>query len=184
VLFDPDVPVEQMGQLLLALALTARDDGDGQTAVDACIDAGTSARLDPRALGRTIHRLYFAGVGAASRWAKRLRVAARHSAVMTLFVRDALCAWLVGDGELQRDTHMLLELLRDCCIESGSAVSSEQTRALLARVKGSSAMAKAARATLALQRDEAKAARMEREARGELRAARERAALRWAQASL
>ena len=183
-LFDPDVPVPLMGQLLIALALTASEEGDGQLAVDACIDAGTSARLDPRALGRTMHRLYFEGPVSPSRWAKRLRVASRHSSLMTLFVRDTLCALLVGEGELRKDTHALLELLRDCCIESGSAVSSEGTRNLLACVEGSSAMAKAARAALALERDEAKAARVERQVRVELRVARQRAALRWAEGSL
>ena len=131
-----------------------------------------------------MHRLYFEGPVSPSRWAKRLRVASRHSSLMTLFVRDTLCALLVGEGELRKDTHALLELLRDCCIESGSAVYSEGTRNLLACVEGSSAMAKAARAALALERDEAKAARVERQVRVELRVARQRAALRWAEGSL
>ena len=179
VLFDPDFALSEMALLLLAKGLAVVDDGEGQLATDAAIEAVASARLVPSRFGEIMHRLLYSGIIAPARWARRLPLIAGESKLHALFVRESLMYCLHPEpAPPPRDTHTLIEVLLNCCIETGTHVDDDRTRALLAGISGRTKLARLAGAALALEpRD---AARWESETRLKLLEARVKAAERWA----
>src|SRR5262249_8272706 len=111
-LLDPDVPLEEMGYLLLALGLAAKDPGEHGLATDALIAAIDDGRVDAEGLGSILARLLPTGLVKAARYAKTLGQAARVSPLHAWTIACTLEGGLRHDPrQAPRDLSALLELL-------------------------------------------------------------------------
>src|SRR5262249_25319465 len=117
-LLEPDTPLEQMGLLLLALGLAAKDPGENGLATDALIAAIDDGRVDGELLGGVLAELLPSGLVKAARFAKTLGQAARSSLLHSFTVATAIERSLRGDpGKAPRDMSALLEVLRELLAE-------------------------------------------------------------------
>jgi hypothetical protein len=152
VALSPDAPLGGPGRLMLAMGLNALDAAEGQMATDLLIAVIADGRLDPEALGRDMARLVNSTLIKPKRWAAKLKIAARESALHAQAVRLALeRALSLGNAKPPRDVHAPMELLHELCVESGEAITIPDTRAFLATIKGSGKAAKLAKTLLALK---------------------------------
>jgi hypothetical protein len=151
-LLDSGTPLRQMGLLLLALGLAAKEPGEYGLATDTAIGAIEDGRLGSDNLGRILGALLPTGFIKPGRWEKTLADVGRASPVHGLIVQQALQSALAGDPQqMPRDFGKLLELLHELSIEIGQSITCEACRAFLSRMAGSGKAAKTAKALLALE---------------------------------
>jgi len=175
-LLDPATPLRDMGLMLLVTVLAAKEPGEHGLATDAAIAAIEDGRLGSDNFGAMLARLLGTGLVKAARWANTLAQVARASEAHAAVVKLSLEHCLKFINDPPRDYVKLLELLKELCVQLNHGVASEH-RVVLAAVKGSSKLAKAAKALLSLPID-ADDTRM-KTATARLAAMRVSAATRW-----
>lgn len=175
-LLDPATPLRDMGLMLLAIALAAKEPGEHGLATDAAIAAIEDGRLGSDNLGAMLLRVLASGLVKAARWANTLTQVARASDAHAAVVKLALerCLTLIDDPP--RDYAKLLELLKELCAQLDHGIAGDN-RSLLEAVTGSNKLAKTATALLAVPID-GDAGRM-RSAIHQLVQLRVNAAARW-----
>jgi hypothetical protein len=135
-LLDPDAPLEQMGLLLLALGLAAKDPGEHGLATDAMIAAIDDGRVDGELLGGVLADLLPSGLVKAARFAKTLGQAARPSPLHAYTISTAIARSLRGDpSKAPRDLSALLELFRELLAERQEPLRDAETRKYLQGLK-------------------------------------------------
>jgi hypothetical protein len=149
-LLDPDMPLEQMGLLLLALGLAAKDPGEHGLATDALIAAIDGGRVDGDSLGGVLAELLPSGLVKAARFAKTLGQAARPSPLHVCTISTAIERSLRGDpSKAHRDLSALLELLRELLAEQQEPLRDAEARKYLQGIKGGGKTGKLVRELLA-----------------------------------
>ncbi|MCC9606131.1 DUF6493 family protein [Blastopirellula sp. JC732] len=137
-LLDPTTPLREIGLLLLAMCLGAKEPGEHGLATDIAIAAIEDGRLGSDNLGAILSQLVPSGLIKPPRWAKTLADVARISALHGAVVHLALQQTLVGDASsLPRDYAKLMELLLQLSIERELSVTHPDCRAMLESLKGS-----------------------------------------------
>jgi hypothetical protein len=146
----PNEPIKQMGCLLLALGLAAKEPGEKSLATDVLINAVDQRRLDPRALGETLGRLYDYGVVKGSRIASTLSDAGRasdeHMEAVAIAIERLLAAM---HGPPPPDLHAVLTALSDSLAARGRPLSDPDASAYLAGIGGTGKAAVSAKQLLA-----------------------------------
>lgn len=145
-LLEPDTALGEIGALLLALGLGAKETTEAALSTDALIAAISDGRIDAEMLGAELRRLAPTGLMKPARWARTLGVAARISALHREVVREALTTLVASRAEMRpADLGAILTLLHELCVESGAAISGAEARAALAETRSgkSGAIAKA-----------------------------------------
>ncbi|MCY2967830.1 MAG: DUF6493 family protein, partial [Planctomycetota bacterium] len=151
-LLDPDVPLDEIGHLLLTVGLAAKQHGEATLATDIAIAACDDGRLDPSRLGAVLNRLLSARFILAARVARTLGQVARVSAVHEECVRIAFTSSLRGaSAVMPRDLHALVELLSELVIATQTPVDAG-AREFLKQLTGSSKLARSARKILEFDR--------------------------------
>jgi hypothetical protein len=149
----PTEPIQQMGTLLLSLGLAAKEPGERALATDVFIGAVQTQRIDLRALGETLGKLYDNGVVKGSRIASALsdagRVSDGHTEAIAITIEHLLAA---THGPPPPDLHAVLETLSDALASLPRTMQNPDARAYLARVKGTGKAALAAKQLLATAR--------------------------------
>ena len=146
----PNEPIKQMGCLLLSLGLAAKEPGEKSLATDVLINAMEQRRLDPRALGETLGRLYDYGVIKGSRIASTLsdagRVSDEHMAAVAVAIERLLAAM---HGPAPPDLHAVLTTLSDALAARGRPLRDPDAAAYLAGIEGTGKAAVSAKRLLA-----------------------------------
>lgn len=158
-LLDPDVPLRNMGRLLLVGTLSSNQPELQGLAVDALIAAIEDGRIDGILLGESIHRLLTDGPLKPTRVARALTDAARVSPLHARVVAHAIQHAVAGLSSTPKDLHVLLELLRELLVETGDGLSVAGVGDLLRGFKGSGKTAKIAPDLLGLTVDPASPSR-------------------------
>src|SRR5262249_6951592 len=92
------------------------------------------------------------GLVKLSRWARTLSQARRVSALHCHVISQAIQVFLDGDpAQPPKDLHALLEILIECLIEQGEAVSLATARSFLEKIKTSGKTARLVRELLQLK---------------------------------
>lgn len=145
----PAEPVGEMGRLLLALGLVAKEPGEHGLATDVLIRAVAESRIDPLRLGDTLGRLYDHGEIKGNRIASTLADAARVSVAHSDAVATALERMLaVMHGPAPADVHAVLTTLSDSLSTAGRPLRNPDASAYLSGVGGSGKAAATARELL------------------------------------
>lgn len=131
-LLNPLTAIGEMGAMLIALGLGAKETGEAGLAVDALIAAATEQRLDPAALGQALTGAAASGAIKFSRWAKRLQQAAQAGAAPSRIIFLALESLFEsgnGGGDFARLIELELELahMTGLRITRAGAISALQT---------------------------------------------------------
>jgi hypothetical protein len=146
----PNEPIKPMGCLLLSLGLAAKEPGEKSLATDVLICAVEERRLDARALGETLGRLYDYGVVKGSRIASTLsdagRVSDEHMEAVAVVLERLLAAM---HGPPPPDLHAVLTTLSDTLAAQGRPLSDPDASAYLAGIEGTGKAAVFARRLLA-----------------------------------
>ena len=149
-LLVPTEPVQQMGTLLLSLGLAAKEPGERALATDVFIGVAQQQRIDLRALGETLGKLYDNGVVKGSRIASALseagRVSSGHTEAVAITIEHLLA---VMHGPPPPDLHAVLETLGDALAALGRPIQKPEARAYLAGIEGTGKAALAAKHLLA-----------------------------------
>ena len=153
-LLDANVPLRKMGLWLLVTALAAKEPGEHGLATDAAIAAIEDGRLGSDNLGSALNDLLGSGLIKPGRWAKTLSTVAAASDAHAAVIKLSLEACLSWIAKPPRDFAKLLELLKELAIDLEHGVAGPN-RSHLESVKGSSKVAKTARALLAVPVDDA-----------------------------
>ena len=149
-LLDPDVPLEPMALMMLALGLAAKQAGESGLATDALIAAIDDGRLDACKLGVALALL--APLIKCSRLARTLSQAARISPLHMQVVSQVIQGTLRGDSaHPPRDVQALLELLEESRLDLGTSVSDSEVRHYLEKIGTGGRTARLARELLALE---------------------------------
>lgn len=147
-LLEPDTPLREMGLLLLAVGLGAKEPGEHLLAVDAAIAAIEDGRLGSDNLGRILGEVLPQRFVKLGRYAKTLTaisdVSEAHAAVVFLALDGALPAVL---RDPPRDHGRLVELVEQLAARLDAGVH-DPARTALGELRGSSKAAKAARRVL------------------------------------
>ncbi len=176
-LLDPATRLGDMGALLLAFGLGAKEPGEHLLAIDVMIAAIEDGRVGSDNLGAVCARLLPSGFIKAGRWAKTLGEVARASSAHALVVKLILEACLEGEvADKGRDFAKLLGLLQEISAELSVGIASDSARAFLATLHGTNKAAKTAKALLRMQ---TKDGTLLRNACDELLSFRIRAARQW-----
>ncbi len=165
-LLDSRTPLREMGLLLLATALAAKDPGEHGLATDIAIAAIEDGRLGTDNLGTMMAKLLPTGLIKPGRWQKQLAEVASVSTVHAAVVQRALQICVGADpAHMPRDYAKLLDLLKELSIELGQSITVDTCRDFLGQLKGSGKAAKIARQLLAFEAsDAAKSSRIMNEA--------------------
>ena len=143
-LLDPRTPLRDMGLLLLAIGLGAKEPGEHLLATDAAITAIEDGRLGSDNLGRVLSELLPKSFVKLGRYAKTLAAVAdasnAHAAVVFLALDHALPTVMQHPP---RDYGKLLELTEQLGVRLNARVS-EDCRQALASFKGSAKAKKTA----------------------------------------
>jgi hypothetical protein len=146
----PTEPIKQMGCLLLSLGLGAKEPGEKSLATDVLINAVEQRRLDPRALGETLGRLYDYGVVKGSRIAFTLaeagRVSGAHVDAVAIVIERLLASM---HGPPPPDLQAVLTTLSDALAARSRPLSDPDASAYLAGIEGTGKAAVFARRLLA-----------------------------------
>lgn len=149
-LLDPDVPLDEHGLMLLAIALNTKEARENALATDALIQAITDGRVVGPELAAPLafhwHPVHedvtYSHRATASRWAKTFANVARASVLHAEIVRRILEAFFaVPPAVPPPDVHALLQLWLDLATEAKTGVP-EAARAAVERI-GKSGKAKA-----------------------------------------
>ena len=156
--FDPNVPVRDPGWTAVAAALLAKSPDLQRIGTDIVLVTISDGRFDPVRLGAGIAWLLRAGFGTITRIEAPLRDAARISPLHEGQVLRALEALLGAAPEGQRSLHAPIGLALDLATASGTGLQDDGARDAIARIgdkaSKTSKVGKAARALLALERDD------------------------------
>jgi hypothetical protein len=113
-LLDPHTAIGEMGSLLLALGLGAKEAGESMLAVDALIGSLGDGRLSGAALGRALIEAASSGAIKFSRWSKQLARAAEAGPQQAHAIFHALEALFEsGGGRESGDYSKIVELARE-----------------------------------------------------------------------
>jgi Family of unknown function (DUF6493) len=133
-LLDPDLPLQPMALMLLALGLAAKQPGESGLATDCLIAAIDDGRLNASRLGAAL--AFLAPLIKCARLARTLGQAARVSLLHLQAVAQVIQSTLRGDPQqAPRDVQALLELLRECLSELGASVGDAGARHYLERIE-------------------------------------------------
>lgn len=149
-LLIPTEPIGDMGRLLLALGLAAKEPGERSMAKDVFIAGVGQGRLKAEDLGAILATLYNQGVVKGSRLAAALfdvdRVSDRHGQAVAVTVEHMLAGLY---GPPPADLHAVLNGFRDLLASLGTIVHLPAARAYLSGIEGTGKAAAAAKALLA-----------------------------------
>jgi hypothetical protein len=135
-LLDPDVPLQPMALLMLALGLAAKDATESGMATDALIAAIDDGRLDGDNLGKTLGLLAPTGLVKLTRWARPLSQAARISPLHARVIVHAIQVILGCTAtKAPKDLHALLEILKENLLDQGNVITLADARAVLENSK-------------------------------------------------
>jgi hypothetical protein len=113
-LLDPHTAIGDMGGLLLALGLGAKEAGESMLAVDALIGSLGEGRLSGAALGRALIEAASSGAIKFSRWSKQLARAAQAGPQQAHAIFQAVEALFEsGEGRESGDYSKIVELARE-----------------------------------------------------------------------
>jgi len=146
----PTEPIGEMGCLLLALGLGAKEPGERTLARDVLVGAVGDGRLDVAALGSTLARLYSDSIVKGSRIAASLTdtagVSIAHTDAMATLIEYVLSGL---EGPPPKDLSALLGALSDYLAQLHHEVRLPRARVYLRNLRGSSKSAALARSLLA-----------------------------------
>jgi hypothetical protein len=149
----PTERIQQMGTLLLALGLAAKEPDEKSLATDVLVTAIPEERVDLRLLGETLGRLYDYRVVKGSRIASTLsdagRVSIQHMEAVAMTTEHLLASM---HGPPPPDLHAVLAALNDALAAVGRPLRDRHARAYLAGIQGSGKAATTAKALLAATR--------------------------------
>ena len=148
---DPDLPLDEMALLVLAIGLSAKQRRDRGLATDLLIAAIGDGREDGSALGDTIARLVPRAQVKPARLALSLTDAAAIGPLHREVARRIIVRALHGASDGVRELNVLLELLVELSVESGVALGDDRTRGVLAKLGVGGKSAKATKQVLALE---------------------------------
>ena len=142
----PGDPIGEMGTLLLAIGLGAKEPGEHALATDVFIRAVDEHRLDASRLGETLGKLYDHRVVKGSRLANALtdggRISPGHGDAAATALERALAEM---HGPPPADLHAVLTALADALAIAGRLVSDPDALAYLAGIEGAGKAAAQAR---------------------------------------
>jgi hypothetical protein len=149
-LLDPDVPLDPMARLMLALGLAAKEPGESSLATDALIGTIDDARFDPGRFGESLS--FLMPMLKAARLARTFAQAARVSPLHRHLLCRAVQATLRGNPEdAPRDLSALLEFLKEGLVEGDEAVTDAQARKYLTNLKAGGKTGRLVRELLGLE---------------------------------
>jgi Family of unknown function (DUF6493) len=145
----PAEPIGEMGRLLLAVGLAAKEPGERALATDVLIRSVGQGRIDARSLVEILGRLYDHGEIKGSRIATTLAEAARVSSNHSDAVATVLERVLAGmHGSPPADLHALLTTLSDTLVAAARPLRDPDASAYLSGIEGSGKAAATARQVL------------------------------------
>jgi hypothetical protein len=150
-LYDPDVPVRDVGVLMLVIAATSKQKDEHEHAIEALIAVLEDGRVVGRTLGVLMRELLQTQplrckVGywqhdmwpllvSVTRWAKAFKPVLGASSYHALMIQEALEEALQGDAKkAPKDINQLLEVFLEALMETGDEVTNESTRQFLTAV--------------------------------------------------
>ena len=146
----PTESIREMGRLLVALGLGAKEPGERALATDVFVTGVGQGRLDAHLLGQTLGELYDHEVVKAGRVASALADASRVSHGHEEAVADTVEGLLaVMHGPPPPDLHALLGVLSDALTSLNRSLSHPDASAYLSGVEGTGKAATNAKALLA-----------------------------------
>jgi Family of unknown function (DUF6493) len=149
-LLYPTEPAREMGTLLIAVGLGAKEDGERGLATDVAIATIDEKRLDPERLGTIIGALYNPRLMKGSRLAKSLvevsRFSPRHAQGVSDIVETILSEL---HSPVPTDLYALLSLENELLASLGHGLQRSQARDYLTGIEGSGKAADLARQLLA-----------------------------------
>jgi hypothetical protein len=171
-LYDPDVPVRDVGVLMLVIAATSKQKDEHEHAIEALIAVLEDGRVVGRTLGVLMRELLqtqplrckvgywqhdmWPPLVSVTRWAKAFKPVVGTSSYHALMIQDALEEALQGDAKkAPKDTNQLLEVFLEALIETGDEVANVSTRQFLTDIHSaqpSTKGGKLAKQILALKR--------------------------------
>lgn len=129
-LYDPDVPVNEIVAILLALGASSKQTDEHAAAIEAIIATIDDGRLNSTVFGEIMHRLWHCGAlrpggynGMVSlisptRWSKAFKPVAQVSPYHAHVIRLSLERVLQGDAsKAHKDVHYLLEIMLEILLE-------------------------------------------------------------------
>lgn len=141
-------PIGEMGGLLMALGLSARESGECGLATDALIAASSDGRLDGVALGSALTQAAASGAIKYGRWARQLQLASQAGSEPARVIFLALEALLESKVDMAvTDFGRLLELAYELAHLTGLRLTRPGSLGTLSRFAG---RGKAARAVACL----------------------------------
>jgi Family of unknown function (DUF6493) len=151
-LADSDEPLGPHGHLLVAAALSSKNEIVGAAVTDVLVAASTDGRLAPETLGAALSDLTTVEQCRPARVAKRLSTLAREGGLVAEQTRRVIVAYLASTSGLPQDAHALLSALDLACTEAGGAVDDPSARQTLeSGAEGGSKRATLARRLLGLE---------------------------------
>lgn len=143
----PSEQIHEIGRLLLALGLAAKDPGEHSLATDVLINAVGERRVDARLLGDALGALYSHGEIKGSRIASTLSEACRVSGVHADAVATVLGRTVAGLRGVPPppDLHAVLTTLGDALVVQGGPLADPDALAYLAGIEGTGKAAASAR---------------------------------------
>ena len=152
-LLDSDVPLLDMGAILLLCGLGAKEPGEHGLAADITIQAINDGRVGTDSLATILTTAVTSGHFNLSRLTKRLQdiagVSELHAYVVMSSVETSLAA--IDVKQLPRGTGDLVELLLEFGVQMGRGIESPECRSFLESMTGSNKAAKAAKQLLAVE---------------------------------
>jgi Family of unknown function (DUF6493) len=144
-LYEPDVSVNRLAQIMLTLSLASKQKDEHSTAAEALIAAIDDGRLMGTDIGRIMAELFhskavqisnhntpFLPLVSLNRWAKALALVSRcstyHARAVALCLEE-LCR--DDPDSAPKDLHLLLEILLSCLIEANDSIGNPKTRQYL-----------------------------------------------------
>ncbi|MBX9950300.1 MAG: hypothetical protein K2Y39_14115 [Candidatus Obscuribacterales bacterium] len=167
-LYDPDVPMTRLAQIMLVLGLASKQTEEHATAIEALIAAIDDGRLNGTEIGGIMYELFspnayrsntffnapFVPLISLTRWAKAIAPVVQASMYHAHAIARCIEEFCQGDpANAPKDIHQLLEILLSCLVETGDSIRSDRMRSFLNELgkdKGSSKTMKLIKQLLAL----------------------------------
>jgi hypothetical protein len=143
-LFETDRPLTELSALALWIATLSKDSDSRTAAIDLWTEVIADGRGDANLLGAVLIRISEGGWLQLNRLGESLREVSRISSLHAWTVAELLQDQIKSLNELPRDSHHVLQLLRELLVQLGLAVRDE-LQPLLSSFKGSGKTAKLAR---------------------------------------
>ena len=122
---QPNIALDKVGVLMIVSGLFIKDNFSRALSGDLLIEAIMDGRLDENMLAETINFYTEGGLGLCKRLAQGFKEAINCGPLHKKIIRDTILLLIPRVKETPRDFAVLLEMLQDLLIETGSTLNSE-----------------------------------------------------------